>query len=266
MATRGGLIILHMYSDSIADLSDKDAGQLLKALMAYSVDGTDVKPSSKSASPWYNLLKQSVDENRKRYEATCTRNRNNGGKGGRPKIENNKKENPQEPTGFLEEPSDNPQEPTGFLEEPSDNPQEPKKTKYKDKDKYKDKYNISISDDIDIEDIGDSEESPTPPPKKEKTIRHKYGSYGNVLLSDDDYNKLMQEFPTDYNNRIERLSEYIAMKNPRYTNHLAAIRTWARRDDEKSRGSPQRKHSSGDELLDKINSGYFKNMAEEDFL
>lgn len=247
MTIRGGLIILHMYSEAIADIPDEDAGKLLKALMAYSADGIDCKPSG-AAAPWYSLLKKSVDENQKRYEATCERNKNNGGKGGRPKkVE-------------TEEPNDNPEEPTGFLEEPSDNPEEPKKTKYKYKDKYKDKYNISISDDIDIEDIGDSSESPTPPPKKEKPIRHKYGSYGNVLFSDEDYNKLMQEFPTDYNERIERLSEYIASKGAKYKDHLATIRSWARRDDDKVRGSPKR--SSGNELLDMLNKGYFDDEEE----
>ena len=63
--------------------------------------------------------------------------------------------------------------------------------------------------------------------------RHKYGAYNNVLLSDDDLEKLKSEFP-DWENRIERLSEYIAAKDVKYKSHLAVIRNWARRDNEEN--------------------------------
>ena len=65
--------------------------------------------------------------------------------------------------------------------------------------------------------------------KKEKAIRHKYGTYNNVLLSDDDLAKLKTEYP-DWDQRIERLSEYIASTGKSYKNHLATIRAWARKD------------------------------------
>ncbi len=63
-----------------------------------------------------------------------------------------------------------------------------------------------------------------------KPIRHKYGEYQNVLLSDDDLNKLQAEFPADWGSRIERLSSYMASSGKSYKNHLATIRNWARRD------------------------------------
>ena len=59
--------------------------------------------------------------------------------------------------------------------------------------------------------------------------RHKYGEYQNVLLSDDDIEKLKKEFP-DWADRIERLSAYMASTGKTYKNHLATIRNWARRD------------------------------------
>ena len=65
---------------------------------------------------------------------------------------------------------------------------------------------------------------------KKKPARHKYGEYQNVLLSDDDMEKLKNEFPIDYETRIERLSEYIASTGKSYKNHLATIRSWARKD------------------------------------
>jgi hypothetical protein len=76
---------------------------------------------------------------------------------------------------------------------------------------------------------GDIKEAPPPKP-----TRHKYGLYENVLLSDEDYQKLQEEFPHDYTARIERLSEYIASTGKKYKNHLATIRSWARRDGQKS--------------------------------
>ena len=62
-----------------------------------------------------------------------------------------------------------------------------------------------------------------------KESRHKYGMYENVLLSDADLEKLKSEFP-DWEQRIERLSEYIASTGKSYKNHLATIRVWARKD------------------------------------
>lgn len=61
-------------------------------------------------------------------------------------------------------------------------------------------------------------------------IRHKYGEYGNVLLSDADLEKLKAEFPADYEERIERLSSYIASTGKKYKNHLATIRNWAKKE------------------------------------
>lgn len=63
-----------------------------------------------------------------------------------------------------------------------------------------------------------------------KSPRHKYGQYQNVLLSDEDLEKLKSEFSEDWEQRIERLSEYIASKGTKYKNHLATIRAWSRKE------------------------------------
>lgn len=66
--------------------------------------------------------------------------------------------------------------------------------------------------------------------KPPKPTRHKYGHYEQVLLTDEDYQKLKEEFPHDYSDRIARLDEYIASTGKKYKNHLATIRSWARKD------------------------------------
>ena len=66
-----------------------------------------------------------------------------------------------------------------------------------------------------------------------KLTRHKYGTYKNVLLTDEDMEKLKTEFPDDWQNRIERLSEHIASSGKTYKNHLATIRVWAKKDKER---------------------------------
>ena len=81
----------------------------------------------------------------------------------------------------------------------------------------------SIGEDI----ICDSDESP--PPKKEKKPKHKYGEYKNVLLTDEELDKLKTEY-SDFEERIERLSGYIASKGDKYRSHYATIRNWARKD------------------------------------
>lgn len=87
-----------------------------------------------------------------------------------------------------------------------------------------------------------------------KATRHKYGMYGNVLLSDVDYKRLQEEFPHDYSDRIERLSEYIASTGKKYKSHLATIRSWARKD---SSQKPKATKSSNP-FLDMLEEGDYE--------
>ncbi|MCI6796129.1 MAG: helix-turn-helix domain-containing protein [Bilifractor sp.] len=70
--------------------------------------------------------------------------------------------------------------------------------------------------------------------ERKHPVRHRYGQYRNVLLTDEEVEKLKNEFPNDYQSRIERLSEYMASTGRIYKNHLATIRSWARRDEQKA--------------------------------
>ncbi|WP_277270730.1 phage replisome organizer N-terminal domain-containing protein [Phascolarctobacterium succinatutens] len=96
---------------------------------------------------------------------------------------------------------------------------------------------IDIEGDIDID--KDKNKSIS-----KKSPRHKHGEYQNVLLSDDDLEKLKAEFPADWDQRIQRLSEYMASSGKSYKNHLATIRNWARRD------KPAAKSAGGEDMTD----------------
>lgn len=90
-------------------------------------------------------------------------------------------------------------------------------------------YDVDVDIDIDVDndcDIGLKEKIH----KKEKPAKHQHGKYKNVLLSDDELEELKKEFPVDWQERIERVSEYCASKGRAYKNYLATIRAWARKD------------------------------------
>ena len=65
---------------------------------------------------------------------------------------------------------------------------------------------------------------------KKEIYKERYGEFNNVLLSNDELAKLQSEFPENWQEWIERVSDYCASKNRRYTNYLATIRNWARKE------------------------------------
>jgi len=69
--------------------------------------------------------------------------------------------------------------------------------------------------------------------KKIVKVKHKHGEYNNVLLTDEQLQKLKNEF-ADWQQRIERLSEYMASTGKSYKDHLATIRAWARKEPPKA--------------------------------
>ena len=80
--------------------------------------------------------------------------------------------------------------------------------------------------------------------KKEKPPKHQYGEYKNVLLSDEELEKLKDEFPADWQERIERCSEYCASKGKAYKDYLATIRNWARNEKKDANNRPIRRNDA----------------------
>lgn len=85
---------------------------------------------------------------------------------------------------------------------------------------YHDSYGESFS----------QQEQPKKSTKKaSKPTKHKYGEYFNILLTDEELEKLQAEY-FDWEERIERLSSYIASTGKAYKSHYATIRNWAKKD------------------------------------
>ena len=81
--------------------------------------------------------------------------------------------------------------------------------------------------------------------RSKKPVKHKHGEYNNVLLTDEELEKLKEEYP-DWKERIERLSSYVASTGKSYKSHYATIRNWARKDQTNQKGgtSNERHYSS----------------------
>ena len=110
----------------------------------------------------------------------------------------------------------------------------------------------------------------TAPAKAAPEKKGTYGCYGNVKLSDTDLSKLKAEFPADWQERIDRLSTYMDSSGKSYKNHLATIRTWARRDAERGMTpkaqvqaqstAPARPEMSIDDIMEKHGVDYMTAM------
>ena len=87
---------------------------------------------------------------------------------------------------------------------------------------------IDIEKDIDIDIEGEeTSTSPTPP----KKVKHKYGEFHHVRMTDDEKSRLEKTFGADIVAQyIQKLDEYIENKNAKYKNHSLTIRNWIKKD------------------------------------
>lgn len=59
----------------------------------------------------------------------------------------------------------------------------------------------------------------------DKSVKHKYGEYKKVLLTDDEYEKLKNDY-VNYEELIKYLDEYIERKGYKAKNHYLCIKKW----------------------------------------
>lgn len=93
---------------------------------------------------------------------------------------------------------------------------------------------------------------------KKKINKKKFGEYENVKLDDEQYLKLVNDFPQDYKSRIQNLDDYIQMHGDKYKDHLATIRAWARKE-----GYKKPKKIESNVEYKEINA---EEMTEEEYL
>ena len=70
--------------------------------------------------------------------------------------------------------------------------------------------------------------------KKGQSASTAFGRYQNVFLSDTELAELQADFPTVWQEYIERLSEYMASTGRTYKSHAATIRRWIADDRRKA--------------------------------
>ena len=73
--------------------------------------------------------------------------------------------------------------------------------------------------------------------KKKKNKKIAYGEFNNVMLTDEEYAKIIDRWPKDYNEKIENLSTYIAKTGKKYKSHYATLLSWDRMDAKRDKAS-----------------------------
>ncbi|WP_293969759.1 DUF4373 domain-containing protein [uncultured Ruminococcus sp.] len=124
------------------------------------------------------------------------------------------------------------------------------------------------SDNVDINSINDvkSTQSKVKESKvKESKVKERkrscrsalsaYGSFNNVLLSDNELEQLKQRYPNSYKDKIERLSVYMESSGTVYKNHFAKIVEWLNKDKDEQKAIENKAIKSYDlDELDKIDT------------
>lgn len=86
--------------------------------------------------------------------------------------------------------------------------------------------NPVVTSDINVY-VPDTNVGNTPSEKPKKPVKHKYGEYQHVLLTDEEVEKLRIAFGEELTDEaVVFLDEYIEMKGYKAKNHYLAIRKW----------------------------------------
>lgn len=228
-------VFYRSFAEAMEDLPPEDFKEVSMALIGYALDGVDPE-LPKHLRPYFVLMRPNIEASQKRRASGKAggRPKTNGYEVTKPMVSENENHRLQDSktNGFTNSKPMVSQSENHWLSNSETNGYEvakPNKDKDKDIDKEMDK---------DMEMERESEGRPSAP----SSPRHRYGQYKNVLLSDQDLEKLKKEFPFDWQERIDRVDAYVQMHGKPYKDYLATIRAWARKDQERA---PETKARTG---------------------
>lgn len=186
---KDSFVLYTRYRRQLKNLTMEQVGVLFIAILCYEA-GDELPEMDSAVSVAFDFIRDDLDENDRKYEEKCRINAENGKRGGRPKKPNE----------------------TEKTERFSENRTQAKKADNEYEYDYENDSE-SVSEYI--------------PPKESKPVKHKYGEYKHVLLTDSDYKKLSEEFGENITLRaIKVVDEYCETSGKTYKNYNLVIRRW----------------------------------------
>lgn len=205
MAEKKSFMIYLDNEKQVNMLTDEQAGKLFKALFEFAKDGTETDFNDGMIAMAFSFMADSIKRDTEKYESICQK-----------RAENIKKRwNKKQDEGNTND--------TNVYNCNFCNTNHTHIDKDKDididKDKDKDK-------EIDI-----NKRTVKPSPAPPKSVKKKFGEYGNVSLTDEQYSQLVKDYGEPVmNDYIRRMDEYIQMKGKKYKDFNLALRNWIKKD------------------------------------
>lgn len=247
--TCNSFIFYGSFYESISNLPLENQARIYDAIFKFAFENIEVELSGVDLAIFL-LIKPQLVANRTKYE--------NGCKGGRPSKNDNQAETQSEPNGGQIETEVKPNENLNETEiKPNDN-----LTETEAKPNENENVNVNENENVNEKDInmhaGMPARMPDRMPARMREVKHKYGKYKNVLLTEHEHDKLMLEH-NDGEQAIEYLSEYREMKGYKAKSDYLAILKWVftALEEEKQRNNRLKskdvdKSSTGNPFLDLI--------------
>ena len=208
-----GFIMFLSFADIIQELTDEEAGRLLKAIMQHE-GGEEVDlGNDRLLKVAYTAITADIDRQDEKWEKTRYARSEAGKLGGAPKGNKNASKNKQEQT-------------------------ETNKNK-------QNKHEVEVEVEVEVEEeVEKKKKSGQAAP-----VRHHFGANGKVLLTDDDLEKLYEAHgQEDTMAAIEIMDGYLTANGRSYKNYRQALENWAYRavEENKQKGIQAKKYNNGE--------------------
>ena len=211
-----GVLLFREHLELLNKLPCEKRCEVLDALFAYSYD--HVIPELDSLSELvFVAIRQSLDRNAEKYRIRCEKNREAALKRWHKeeKAEEAYEKDAKATEGMETDASD-----AGDAN-----------ASYYNNSKKKSKNDHNKKESEKTEASGEREETP-PAPGESASL--KMGTFGNVYLSEGDFERLKEKYPEDWEDKIDHLSCYMESSGKQYKSHLAVLLSWAAEDEKKA--------------------------------
>lgn len=212
-----------LYSDilqPIECMSNEQAGELFKAILR-KVNNEDIGELSPMAAMAYAFIAPKMDDNAEKWEEIKKSRSEAGRRGG---LATQAKAKTIKENGDCDEQNQ---------ANSKQNQAKPSKRQAK---LSKDQANQAVNVNVNVNELSNNkllDNKDISPTKDKKAVKHKYGSFQNVLLTDSEVEQLDSRF-NNRQEKIEDLSYYLATHNVSYKSHYATILSWDRSDKKKN--------------------------------